>query len=347
MLPYYIIFLTVIVLSFYEVSLKKQINLGFYLLFFIGLAMLAGLRSEEFPDTLNYLDFFNDVDKNNFIYYFVEFESGFVVSTLVIKTIINNSLVWLCIVALLSLALKFFAIRRLSPFPFISLLVIMSGYYISLEFLQIRQGLALGFILVSLVFLVRNKFYLFYLFVIIASLFHISAFVFILARIFKNRSFHPLILLSLVLLSFVFIFVPIKDIIVWFIQKILFFNGFAYSKLMSYSEGRYAEIVGLSSIQIWYLSIVSFFLYYKRFFSKDGKYNLLLNIYVLGIIMNFTFNSFSVLLRASYYFLVVEGVLVALIINRTKYNRYITWIVVCTMGLLRYLLYLYKLELNL
>lgn len=341
MFGYLIVFVLIIFTSSYELVTKNKIHPIFYYLMIIGLISFAGLRGEKGNDTIEYISFFENIDINNFYFFLTQFEPGFVAYALMIKGLLNSSGFFIFMIALLSITLQLFYIRKLSPLPLISLIPFMSGYYLSLDMGQIRQALAMGFVIMAFYFFIENQIKKFYFLLIIACCFHISASIFFVL-VFLRRNVDTLIHVSLILGSFLLVFFDIKTIIIDVIKLLFFWNDFIFSKLMSYSAGKYADNIGFSSIHLWYIIVILIFLYYRKLFPKNGNYNLVLNVFSLGIVLNFIFNSFPVLIRCTYYFLALEGVLIGHIIYKTKYsiNRYILWVFIFSFGFLRYYMYL-------
>lgn len=340
MLVYILVILSVVIISLIELIFKKKINVSIYAFIGFILIILSAFRGELGNDTVVYLSFFQNLDFSNVTFYLLQFEIGFVYLSLLIKQIFNNDVFYISSIALISISLKMKYVYKISPLPAISLFTLVSAYFLALDMGQIRQGIALSLIFIALYHYLKENKKLFYFFVLIATFFHISAFLFLII-VFLKKNISNYIILFCIFFSFIFVFIPINELIISFIKLLFFWNDFIFTKLMNYAIGKYSEIVGFSIIQIWYLLISVVFVYYKKIIN-NSTYSFLLNVFAVGIILNFVFNSFPALIRASYYFLAIEGFLVAYVIyeSKKKYNRYILFLIIVSMGLLRYYLYL-------
>lgn len=92
----------------------------------------------------------------------------------------------LFVYAILGVTFKLLSIQKISPLIWGSLLIYFSNYYILHEFTQIRIGVATGFLLLSLYYLIDKKYIHFYVFAGIAIFFHQSCFFIIIFPLFQN-----------------------------------------------------------------------------------------------------------------------------------------------------------------
>ncbi|WP_282132326.1 EpsG family protein [Cellulophaga baltica] len=335
MLTYLITYISIFIVSLLEVIKKEKGKLTFAF-FFIVLVLLAGLRGNQGIDTPNYLQFFKDVNTNKASLH--NLELGFLYFSSIIKTIFNDKVFYFLIIATMSIGLKMNAIWKISPLPLFSSAILFGTYFLALETNQIRQGIALGFCFLALVYRIKDKKKNFFIAVFIASCFHVSAIVFSLAWILK-RKINPKMLFSLVLFSLLFVFISMEVFIKQTIVLYFFWNDFIFEKLINYASKM--NQVGFSPIHIWYLFISIFLLYYSKFI-KHKVFNLLLNIFIMGVIFNFFLNSFSYMLRITYYFLAVEGLLIGMVLYHSKHltNRLVLWSFVLLLTLFKNYSYL-------
>jgi hypothetical protein len=106
--------------------------------------------------------------------------------------------------ALLAVPLKMFAIFKLSKYPLFSLLTYFCLFFILHEMTQIRIGVSIGILLLSITDLHDRRFIPFLLKVLLATLFHFSAIVFLCAYLFnpysinkRNYAIIPTVLIGL------------------------------------------------------------------------------------------------------------------------------------------------------
>jgi len=82
--------------------------------------------------------------------------------------------------AFLGVLIKFLAISKISPYPALSIVVYVSFFYILHEMTQIRAGVAIGLVFWSIIDVAKNNKKNFLIKILIATLFHYSAIVFIM-----------------------------------------------------------------------------------------------------------------------------------------------------------------------
>ena len=323
MLRYLLVYILFILTSVIEVLTKKKVLLLF-LFCFVYLMLLAGLRGDSGIDTKNYLEFFGDATSKNASSYNLDY--GFVYFSAIIKVIYDNPVFYFIVIATLAIGLKMYVVWKLSPLPIITSAILFGTYFLPLETNQIRQGIALGFTLLAVLYRVRNKKVYFFASILIGSCFHISAVLFTVIW-FLKRKITSAYLLGIVRLSFFFVFISTEFLITNIVGFGLFWNEFMYAKLINYASKM--EPVGFSPIQLWYILSTLFFFYFRKF-VKSEIFDFLLNIFVLGIALNFFLNSFSYMLRITYYFLAVEVLLLGIALYHSRHflNRLTILIVV-------------------
>lgn len=165
-----IIFLIIATLSYDKIFDRKQIII-IGLIFIIGLILCTGLRTAGAdPDYDNY--------KATYISNYSERE-GIEFSVLFINNLGNKlgfSYIFLFIVyALLSIPIKYFAIKKYATYPIYSLCVWLSFSFILHDMIQIRVSVAAGILLWMIPAYQSKKYIRFILLWILAIMFHKSA----------------------------------------------------------------------------------------------------------------------------------------------------------------------------
>ena len=107
------------------------------------------------------------------------YEKGYIFYTYVIANFINNKQWFLVITAFISLIGPLFAIKRYSKNYYLSVFVYITFQFYVYNFYILRQVMALSIVLLSIKFIEERKFIKFLLLVILATLFHTSAILFI------------------------------------------------------------------------------------------------------------------------------------------------------------------------
>ncbi|OQD44249.1 hypothetical protein BUL40_01445 [Croceivirga radicis] len=312
MTQYVILYCYALYASLIEVFLSKKMRLSAILLF-IGAVMVLGYRGIDGVDTPNYISFFSDIGTKNALDY--NMDTGFYMLSSFIKWIKGDIVFYFICLAIISVGLKIWVMKKLSPAPIFGIFILLGTYFMSLEANQVRQALALGVVLMSLLFVLKRKRIYFFLLVLLAASFHISALVFIPVWWLYELRFSAKTLLILVSISFLFVFISLVDTFQYGVKYTVFWGSFIFYKLENYASKM--EKVGFSPIQLWYIFTCFLFVFQKKRINQPS-YNFLLNIFVLGVVMNFFLNSFSYMIRITYYFLAVEGILFSMVILKSK-----------------------------
>lgn len=203
-----------------------------YILFFIFIAILA-IQYEFTPFENNYLlfstafllallagfqdinvskDYFNYQYAFDTVYYitnnplfFLAYEPGFIAIVVFFRTLFhsNYGVAIMLFYALTSLIIKFFAIKRLSINPYLSILFYYSYFFLFHEMTQIRIALASAFFIISLFAFLKGKKMTFIALILFATLFHYSAFFYLLLLLFNTKNLNKNFYLGVLLLSIV------------------------------------------------------------------------------------------------------------------------------------------------
>jgi len=158
---------------------KKKI---FIIFAFLLLILVSGLRHISIGiDTMNYFNSFMFFEQKSLqeIITNSELEKGYLLLQYFIYNIFGNFQFLLIFVAIFQMVVVAKLILKHSVNPLLStILFIVFGFY-TFGFSAIRQTLAISFVVISLSFIERRKFYSFIVTILIAASFHISALIFI------------------------------------------------------------------------------------------------------------------------------------------------------------------------
>lgn len=229
---YLIIFFILLILACAEVLLKNKkisvITSGI-------LAIVAGLRFNTGYDFEAYQNFFFEID--NIFDVFngsIDAEPGFLFINYIFKALGFNFYFFILFFSVLSvLLISNFAYKYVS-YPSLVLVYYYARYFLVRDMGQIRSSLACIILLYSIPYIVRRKPLQFLTVVFIASLFHITAWVFIVAYLF-NIIFKKLTIKNVVVLIFLSILigavVQIPELYLWVVPERYkaYFTGSAYT----------------------------------------------------------------------------------------------------------------------
>lgn len=173
---------------FYFEKIKK-INLNpiaVYLLFIaLILTALASVLSSSYSmDSMQYKNYFSLIASGDYVNVEVSFYIVSFISGLLFKSVVPVFVFY----ALVSIFVKIFIINKYSPYPFLSIIVFCSYYFLVQESNMIRIGLASSFFMLAC-FSYFNKNYLSYFSLsLIAVFLHYSCFVVLFLPLIVSRS---------------------------------------------------------------------------------------------------------------------------------------------------------------
>lgn len=305
-------------------------------LVFIGvvLALIAAFRSEEMKDWISYYLFWNDVIGERFEYGFTFFANA-------LKKCGANFHMFLFCCAALSISLKFFAIYKMSSFIWGSLLVYIGQMFILQDMIQIRCGIAAGFFMLAIYFIVNRRLKYFLLFSFLAVLFHYSAIViFPLWFLGVNHSYKK-IYFGLILLSYI---MGSSFSIVNLIQYIPIDGIQNLWKMYDQTIGDEMNIFGI--MQLFRLVICTYFLFFiDKIYVHNKNAIILVKIYALSIMAYVLFSGIPVVAqRISEFLQVVEILLIPLFAYTIKCNVLFKRMCVIAFGLLFLLMHTFYLD---
>ncbi len=274
----------------------------------IGLFVIAAFRSPYFgPDTLRYVNRFDTLQYINFSVFwnnFINFsgkDPAFYLLAKIISMIGINAQGWL---AILSSAFIFSIskmIKRYSDEPYISFIALISLGYFYFTLTGLRQGLALSIVLLSYDYLKHRKLLPFIITVIIASAFHSSALIFLIA--------YPIVKLNVGLKYIVGAILAFAISLFWgnAIHNLVGVIGWT-ENLSAYSGGGYSLSYTGFIIQ---LVILSFCLIYKKDLTKNNDDNkIIFNLMFIGLIFQAFSSVIAEFFRISIYFSIFSILLI-------------------------------------
>lgn len=284
------LYLTMLILlfgfGFFDVlsSNLKQKKVLLYIIFIL-LVFQDGLRWETGTDWKPYLGyFFQDPEYSWFTY-----EPGYDLLNSLVRKLFNNYSVFLIVHAIIIYTLYFKAIIRLTDLPIVTLLVF---YSLTIGYMGMnRQHIALAICLYSVTYILNKEKYKFLIAILIATMFHFSALLFLICYPLNKKINAKIIIGSLIAsiiigqINFLAIVKPILEI--------LHIPQFISMKILVYLKGE-----GENSI-IWQIAgslkrlIIFSLVYFNR--EKIKQYfphiEFFMNVYLFSIVMYFCFNN--------------------------------------------------------
>jgi hypothetical protein len=334
---YVAVFLILGIFSLMDIIyLERNVRRFFFVVATCILFLLGAFRWETGTDWIPYLEFFQrnfSFDEfNNGL-----FEIGYVALNFLVKSFTEKYTVFLVVLACITIGFKSFFFYRYTGF-FLTALFTFYAFFLG-DIFAVRQSIAISFTLWSTKFIAERKFLLFILMLAMATLFHVTAPVFLIAYfIFKkvySSKFVYWVLFASIIISYTGIVTKALELLGG-----LGGEGLVMLKLLAYldsPETNNSEISTGLLLLLGYarrIVLIPVLLYYRRQASLSSKYyNGCLNIFIFGNILYFLFsNSIAVFIRASSYFLIYEVILVSILLQSFQ-NRVKRYLVFCILFL--------------
>lgn len=187
---------TILIASVVNKIYKNRLLNLFLFLLFLQLYLFVALRSVNVgADTISYLNFYENsysFPLTNLTY--ARYETGFLFITNALS-VLQNPQVYIASLALIPYIFFYTFIKKESKSPLLSLLLfICLGFYTN-SFNLMRQFFAMGIILVSYRELKNSNLIKFTCLIVLASLFHVTALIFLPIYFIKDKKITPLYLL--------------------------------------------------------------------------------------------------------------------------------------------------------
>jgi len=298
MIIYWLIFL-LLCFSFYSFEThnvdprkKRQILSGFYIFFFL----LYSLRSYTVgTDTIGYI--FNVFPQIKNLSYKEIFQNErdpffYIVVKFVQENISDLNIVWFTFIALIFWIPVIHILKKYSYNIFMSLIILMIFRYTDFPLNAMRNGIAVGITFFSTQYLIEKKIFKFILCIIIATLFHKTALIYLLLMpfMFINLLEKKIFIYSSILFVFMF-----KNILYQYIFKYLFSVDPSYQMYLNIDPGKILTFL-----------IVSFFFLLTTYFLQPSKGNYFMKIFYSSTFLSTIFGIFSLenpaFYRSSLYF---------------------------------------------
>jgi len=339
MIPYIVITIIIIGCSFLDLTNFCAKRIVFFCAVLL-LVLFAGLRFEIGTDWSVYYNRFKGTDSSML-------EPGFELLMSFSKLLSQQFTLTVMLFGIIGVGIKYKAISSLSPMPFIGLLFYYGYYYYPQEFNQMRQGLATTFCLFAVPSIYKKQNIKFIIFVLIACMFHASAIVFILAYwIHKVLPSKQYVLLILTLVSMIFMFINIGELLIDFILKValkIIPIPIADERMTSYVKGRYAVPHGFYLGSLFLVYFAALFIYYLNKIDLK-EYKIITKIFIFGVIMNFVFNSMSILERLSFFYLILGAISYSYVVNYESnfYMKLLLYLVLVLISFFKVFVYITK-----
>ena len=330
---YFIIFSFLVIFGTIECIYPDMKNKKyvFYSLFVV-LWLFAALRWETGTDWLPYYKYFKQPSSTDL------FEIGFKWLNLATRAIFDSYTFFLLVFVGLYYYFLQKAIRDTTPFIFVALLffVAFTGVF------PVRQSLAIVIVFCSYKTIVERKMWNFFAYVLLAALFHQTAIVFLPVYFIVNKRFSSGFLWVVFIVASILSMLQMQNIVANFIVNNFEYPGAVwYEKIQLYASYEYPPVPikrHLVSIVNSLLFFTLFMAYRKKLSEKFLSYNVLLNIYTIGLFLNrlFANESFGLKRIAAYFDFAMFILLSLIICSLSQRNRFVIFPLLAAYCVLRY-----------
>lgn len=272
----YIVFFAI--LQIFNIKNKKMYQISFGIIWAI-LIFIAGCRYGLETDYWHYYNIFYWPDRESI-------EPGIKILISIVRFIKGNYNAFLIIVALLSLSIKLSVFKKYNM-CFITLAAYFLRFYILYELNGIRQGLSIAFIIVALYYLDNDDIKKFVFFVIIGTIFHVTALAALILLPLKNVQFSLKKVIIILAVSILLRYYLLENLIAYlraYVPMILnsdsrVINGMAYIA----NSNELGEMTPLSITRIVLPMIL------LSICKANNKSNLFFNSMLFGSVINILF----------------------------------------------------------
>lgn len=296
------------IISFFAVWIDimnvKKIYKYFIFLCILLFALYCGYINFPYSTDYNIYQMYFNYASDDFEYKYDPddiFDYGYVFFHTIIKSLNGDLMTVYFFTCLLSLTIYFFTFKKYTAYIFIAWYFLFARYFEVQNIIQIRQGLACAFMLLSLKFVYEKKLIPFIIIILIGATIHKSLLVALLIYPISKINWNKVKVIIAILISLILNMIPLTNIIFTIILPAV---GIYIPKFDDYLGTVF--MTNTSNFElIFRLSTVSFFSYFLLK-KKDMPYsNVFLSMLVLGLFFLCIFSDFKELAgrTASIFFL--------------------------------------------
>ncbi|HHU56494.1 MAG TPA: EpsG family protein [Acholeplasmataceae bacterium] len=316
----------------YSPFVKEKYRDNLYLFIsFIMLTLLGGLRSINVgTDTKAYLDIFYLIKyTNNFKELFkLNYEIGFILLNKIIAIWGGNGQTFLFVTsAIISFGFIYF-IKKNSINPLLSVFLLITLYYYYASFNGIRQYIAIVILLNSFTFFKNKNFLAFISFILLASLFHLTA-IFFLPLYILGITYWEYKRVILLLIILFLIYINLESLVLLLIKILPQYKSYLGS---SYLQGYTGKMYLVVNLTIFFFILV---VYVAKRGYKDPFTNMLIIIDILICTLTIFATKVHFANRISWYLTQFHIILIPHFLNLIDENkiRKIALILIIIMGI--------------
>lgn len=314
---YIFLFVLIVVGAFLDISnVPIRVKYSFIVLIGFICVILSGIRWNTGIDWEPYLSYFLDNNTiDDFLLDYRNFESGYAYLNYFIKLVFDQYTLLLLIISIFIITLKYRTIIFFSGFPLVALC--LNFINSNGDLFPVRQSISYAITFFSTFYIVRRKLISFFLFIIFAMSFHMSAICFLPAYWIYELKFSRRQLFMFLLVSIFLGSTTLAKNIVEFLVSITIgidldiliklYNYLDESNMESSSNysGRFVILLGILRRCFFFPVLI---VYRDRLLNVYSFYNGFLNLTIFGACFFYLFSSIGVSIagRGSFYYSIYE-----------------------------------------
>lgn len=321
---YLVIFISVLFLAIrydFSVSGKTGANFWYYFTLVVFIA-LAGFRYKVGGDTLAYMEYFKDIpfiwQLKKFNFSQAQYEPLWIIFSSLSKSIINDFAFFQVLHAAFINIVIFRFIKQNTVYRFTAILIYYLFFYAFFDLEIMRESISVCIFLLGYPYLKQKKWLKFYLFAVLAVLFHASAIILCIFPFTRNVKFKPLPIILLVSIFVLITFIPdaFKTLLTFFIfDERLSAHFTTYSNMKLNSHGLFLMLL----IYVMF-PLFSMYLMKNKPTQKPVFHELYFTYFFLAIVSA----GFSGFARFIDYLTPMMAIYFAVLLNKIYRDRYFT-----------------------
>jgi hypothetical protein len=318
----YTIYVSFALFDFFNTKQKPKVFLLTFSVLF--LSFVLGMRGRVGKDYYEYIRIFKesgtigDLINGTFDHTFIHTEPLFTFINMILNSLNAEFYIMFFVFAFISLSVNHIAIKKYSPYVFLSILIYISHSFLLKELIQVRSGIASSILLFGIAYLYNKEFKKYTIVILAASLFHKGAIIAFFLYLFNMFDFKKKTLYLLLFAAIVVSFIGVFDIAIHLLQSI---NAIPKQAELYLSWDKYIEPLGLTNPTTMKQILLSlFFIYHKDFFIEKLPYfKAMLYMYLFSTMWLIIVADFGIFAgRLAAYFSFVEVLLIPSMILLTK-----------------------------
>ena len=327
MIVYYLLplisFLFFYLIEFLKKSSNKEsikyFDYFLYSLLLIIFIIIAGFREETISrDYENYVNFFDQIKNGETVSVINDPGFYFIIK---IITLFSDKYAYLFLIyAILGVSMKFISIKRILGIQYacLAIAIYSANFFLFHEMTQIRIGVATGFFLFSIPYIINRQPIKYLITILLGSFFHVSLLIVLPLYFIDSQKIKPKFWIILNLINFLF-FITHQSILKistyitppFFSEKI-----FVYKSFME--ESNESSNIGIFNRFLVYFILNFVFLYHYKIIEKKSKY-------------------FIFLLKSSFISLSIAFFLYDFYLFAYRFSEIIGVVQICLFGMLTFL----------